>query len=105
MPRDERRPDRRGDTNWKAILGIAAGVLLVWFIIANAQQVEVTWWVVDTSTSLIVVILISALLGAGITYFFTRVRHRGNGRAGGRGADERNRGDERGYGDEREPGA
>jgi uncharacterized integral membrane protein len=40
--------------------------------------VEVTWWVFDTSTSLIVVILISALLGAGITYFFTRIRHRGH---------------------------
>ena len=76
MARDGRQPDRRGDTNWKAILGIAAGILLVWFIIANAQQVEVTWWVFDTSTSLIVVILISALLGAGVTYFFTRVRRR-----------------------------
>lgn len=78
MSRDGNPPDRSGDTNWKAILGIAAGILLVWFIIANAQQVEVTWWVFDTSTSLIVVILISALLGAGITYFFTRIRHRGN---------------------------
>jgi len=78
MSRDGNPPDRRGDTNWKAILGIVAGILLVWFIIANAQQVEVTWWVFDTSTSLIVVILISALLGAGITYFFTRIRHRGN---------------------------
>jgi hypothetical protein len=35
----------------------------------------VTWWVVSTSTSLVVVILVSALLGAGITYFLTRVRH------------------------------
>ena len=88
MPRDERPRDRRGDTNWKAILGIAAGVLLVWFIIANAQQVEVTWWVFDTSTSLIVVILISALLGAGVTYFFTRIRHRGHE---ARGDDRRRR--------------
>jgi len=87
MSADRRPPDRRGDTNWKAVLGIAAGVLLVWFIIANAQQVEVTWWVFDTSTSLIVVILISALLGAGITYFFTRVRRRDAGRR-----DDRSRG-------------
>jgi uncharacterized integral membrane protein len=71
------RPRRGGnDTNWRAILGVAGGVLLVWFIIVNSQQVQVTWWVVDTSTSLIVVILVSALLGAGLTYFFTRVRHR-----------------------------
>ena len=84
MSEDRRQPDRRGDTNWKAILGIAAGILLVWFIIANAQQVEVTWWVFDTSTSLIVVIVIAALFGAGITYFFTRVRHRDAGRRGDR---------------------
>lgn len=89
MSRDSRPPERRGETNWKAILGVAAGILLVWFIIANAQQVQVTWWVFDTSTSLIVVILISALLGAGVTYFFTRVRNRGNPRN-----DDRRRGDQ-----------
>ncbi|MBM3665300.1 MAG: LapA family protein [Actinobacteria bacterium] len=89
MSEDRRQPDRRGDTNWKAILGIAAGILLVWFIIANAQQVEVTWWVFDTSTSLIVVILISALLGAGITYFLTRVRHRDDRRRRDGSRDDR----------------
>jgi len=74
---DGRRPQRGGnDTNWRGILAVAGGVLLVWFIIVNSQQVQVTWWVVDTSTSLIVVILLSALLGAGITYFLTRVRRR-----------------------------
>jgi uncharacterized integral membrane protein len=76
MSRESRPPRQGGDSNWKAIAGVAAGIMLVWFIITNAQQVEVTWWVFDTSTSLIVVILISALLGAGVTYFFTRVRHR-----------------------------
>ncbi len=76
MPRESRAPRQGGDRNWKAIAGVVAGIMLVWFIITNAQQVEVTWWVFDTSTSLIVVILISALLGAGVTYFFTRVRHR-----------------------------
>lgn len=76
MSRDGGPPDHRGDGTWKAVLGIAAGILLVWFIIANSQQVEVTWWVVDTSTSLIVVILVSALLGAGLTYLITRFRGR-----------------------------
>ncbi len=66
----------RNGTNWKAIGAVVAVIMLVWFIAANSQQVQVTWWVFDTSTSLFVVILISALLGAGITYFLTRVRHR-----------------------------
>lgn len=57
------------------VIGILiAGLLLVWFIAANSQEVSVTWWVVSTQTSLIVVIILSAILGAGITYFFTRVR-------------------------------
>jgi uncharacterized integral membrane protein len=73
---DGTRPPRGGrESNWKPILAASAGVLLVWFVIANAQEVQVTWWVVSTSTSLIVVILVSALLGAGVTYFLTRVRH------------------------------
>lgn len=76
MSRESRPPRQGGDSNWKAIAGVAAGIMLIWFIITNAQQVEVTWWVFDTSTSLIVVILISALLGAGVTYFLTRVRNR-----------------------------
>lgn len=76
----------RNGTNWKAIAAVVAVVLLVWFIAANSQPVQVTWWVFDTSTSLFVVILISALLGAGITYFLTRVRHRTprDGDGGGR---------------------
>ncbi len=77
MERDRRPPRRRNDTNWKAILAVSGGVMLVWFIIANSRQVEVTWWVFTTSTSLIVVILVSALLGAGLTYLFTRVRPAG----------------------------
>ena len=89
MSRDSRPPDRRGDTNWKAIIGVAAGILLVWFIIANSQQVDVTWWVFDTPTSLIVVIIVSALLGAGVTYFFTRVRHRDDRHRDGQGNPRR----------------
>lgn len=91
---DGSRPRRSGSgtsTNWRGILAVAGGVLLVWFIIVNSQQVQVTWWVIDTSTSLIVVILISALLGAGLTYFFTRVRQ-GPSRGEGQAARDRERG-------------
>lgn len=75
----------RNGTNWKAIAAVVAVIMLVWFIAANSQQVQVTWWVFDTSTSLFVVILISALLGAGITYFLTRVRGRPPRDGDGRG--------------------
>ncbi len=76
MADDRPPPDRGNDINLKAILGVAAGILLVWFIIANSQPVEVTWWVLNTSTSLFVVILVSALLGAGVTYLLMRLRRR-----------------------------
>jgi uncharacterized integral membrane protein len=88
---DRARPPQGGKgSNWKPILAISAGILLLWFVIANAQEVQVTWWVVNTSTSLIVVILVSALLGAGVTYFLTRVRSHGSSR-GSRGSGDRPR--------------
>ncbi len=87
---DGTRPPRGGkDSSWRPILAVSAGILLLWFVIANAQEVQVTWWVISTSTSLIVVILVSALLGAGVTYFLTRVR-RGSSR-GSRGSGDRPR--------------
>jgi uncharacterized integral membrane protein len=87
---DRARPPKGGkDSNWRPILAVSAGILLLWFVIANAQEVQVTWWVISTSTSLIVVILVSALLGAGVTYFLTRVR-RGSSR-GSRGSGDRPR--------------
>ena len=87
---DGTRPPRGGkDSSWRPILAVSAGILLLWFVIANAQEVQVTWWVISTSTSLIVVILVSALLGAGVTYFLTRVR-RGPSR-GSRGSGDRPR--------------
>ena len=74
----QRRAPQQGQQPKSArpkVIGILiAGLLLVWFIAANSQEVSVTWWVVSTQTSLIVVIILSAILGAGITYFFTRVR-------------------------------
>ena len=74
---DQRSPSRDGGgTNPRMIAAIVAAVLFVWFIIANSQEVDVTWWVFDTQTSLIVVILLSALLGAGITFFVMHRRSR-----------------------------
>ncbi len=69
--RSYRIPPQR---NPKVIGGVIAIGLFIWFVLANLQQVEVTWWVFSTQASLVVVILLSALLGAGITFFFTRLR-------------------------------
>lgn len=98
---DGRKPTHGGrESNVKPIAAVVAGILLIWFIVANAQEVQVTWWVFDTSTSLIVVILVSALLGAGVTYFLTRVR-RGGGGSGSRSRDRAAGGRGDGAGEER----
>jgi uncharacterized integral membrane protein len=42
----------------------AAIVLVVWFALANRHEVTITWWLFDWETSLILVIVVSAALGA-----------------------------------------
>ncbi len=75
MNDDDGRSHRiQSQRNPKVIGGVIAIALFIWFVLANLQQVEVTWWVFSTQASLVVVILLSALLGAGITFFFTRPR-------------------------------
>jgi uncharacterized integral membrane protein len=55
-------PDRRRDTRM-VLMGIAA-VLLVWFALANLQEVEIHFWVFSAHISLVVVVVLSAVLGA-----------------------------------------
>jgi len=50
----------------------AAAVLLIWFVIGNSQKVRVHFWVTSAETSLIVVILVSAALGALIALLLGR---------------------------------
>jgi uncharacterized integral membrane protein len=59
----------RGPANREHLrLGLALGLggLVAVFAILNVDEVEVNWIVTTTSTPLIVVIVVSALLGAGI---------------------------------------
>ena len=58
------------------VLFAGAVVLLVWFVVANAQKVKVQFWVTSAQTSLIVVILVSAALGALIALLMARGRRR-----------------------------
>jgi uncharacterized integral membrane protein len=62
----------------------AALVLLLWFALANLQQVHIRFWVASTSAPLVVVVAVSAFLGAaaaGVGSWALRRR-----RGGGEGA-------------------
>jgi uncharacterized integral membrane protein len=76
----EHRKDRSRDFRLVA-MGVAA-VLLVWFALANLQDVEIHFWVYSARASLIVVILISGLLGAGVTLLAIRSRRRSGSGSG-----------------------
>jgi len=52
-----------------------AGVLLLWFVIANTQKVKVHFWVFSAETSLITVIVISAGLGALLALLLRKSKH------------------------------
>jgi uncharacterized integral membrane protein len=67
--------DRKRDTRL-VLLGVAA-VLLVWFALANLNSVQIHFWVYSTKhTPLVVVIIISGLLGAGVALLATRHRRK-----------------------------
>jgi len=51
---------------------LAAGILLGWFALANIRKVQIDFWVFHRQAPLIIVILISGLLGALITFLIMR---------------------------------
>ena len=64
-------------------VALALGGLVAVFAILNVDDVEVNWIVTTTSTPLIVVIVVSALLGAGIDRGLGMRSRRRKRRAGG----------------------
>ena len=55
------------------LIGIlVVGILLGWFALANIRRVQIDFWVFHRQAPLIVVILISGLLGALITFLIMR---------------------------------
>jgi uncharacterized integral membrane protein len=64
------------------LLGVAL-VLLIWFAVANLQDVRIRFWVSTTGAPLIVVIVISGVLGAAASSLWSWLRRRR--RAGGLG--------------------
>lgn len=59
-----------------------ATALLVWFALANLNNVRIEFWVFSREAPLILVIVISGLLGAVITALFMRRRYRNASRGG-----------------------
>jgi len=51
---------------------VVAVVLLAWFALANLRRVRIDFWVFSREAPLILVILISGLLGALITFLVMR---------------------------------
>lgn len=77
MADQSRTPAKRdGKRTTQFVLFALAVVLLVWFVVGNAHQVKVQFWVVSAQTSLIAVILVSAALGALIALLMARGRRR-----------------------------
>jgi uncharacterized integral membrane protein len=64
--------DRRRDLRL-VVTGVVA-VLLVWFALANLQDVKIHFWVYSTHASLITVIAIAVVLGAAAAVLLSRHR-------------------------------
>jgi uncharacterized integral membrane protein len=65
-----RSVDRKRQGRMVGIL--IAGILLGWFALANIRKVQIDFWVFHRQAPLIVVIVISGLLGALITFLLMR---------------------------------
>lgn len=64
MPDGQRKPDRDRPHDVQMVVMALAVFLLTWFVVTNTQKVHVQFWFFATNVSLIVVIVVSAILGA-----------------------------------------
>jgi uncharacterized integral membrane protein len=77
----QERPPKQRDLRSKTIAALAVAVLLIAFGLSNRNNVPIDWLVGTTDTPLIVVIVVSAFLGAILGGFAVRGRSK---RAGSR---------------------
>ena len=77
------QPPKQRDLTSKTIAALAVAVLLIAFGLSNRYDVPIDWLVGTTDTPLIVVIVVSAALGAILGGLAVRGRSK---RAGSRGA-------------------
>ena len=76
-------PPKKRDLTSKTIAAVAVAILLIAFGLSNRDDVPIDWLVGTTDTPLIVVIVVSAALGAILGGLAVRGRSK---RAGSRGA-------------------
>ena len=81
--RDPALPPKERDLKSKTIAALAVAILLIAFGLSNRNDVPIDWLVGTTDTPLIIVILVSAVLGAIIGGAAVRGRSK---RAGSRDA-------------------
>jgi uncharacterized integral membrane protein len=77
----EERPPKQRDYLSKTIAAVAVAILLIAFGLSNRDDVPIDWLVTTTKTPLIIVIVVSAALGAILGGLAVRGRSR---RAGSR---------------------
>jgi uncharacterized integral membrane protein len=82
-------PPKERDLKSKTIAALAVAVLLIAFGLSNRNDVPIDWLVGTTDTPLIVVILVSAVLGAIIGGAAVRGRSKRAGSRGGKRAASR----------------
>jgi uncharacterized integral membrane protein len=75
------RPSKGRDLTSKTVAAVAVAILLIAFGLSNRNKVPIDWLVGTTDTPLIVVIVVSAVLGA---LFGGLAVRRGSRRAGSR---------------------
>ena len=72
----DHEPSRRELRPARLVLFGVALVLLIWFAVANLQDVQIHFWVSTAGAPLIVVIVISGFLGAAASSLWSWLRRR-----------------------------
>jgi uncharacterized integral membrane protein len=73
---DEQPTARRRSRDVRVAVTGAVAVLLVWFAVANLQDVPIHFWVKSAAAPLIVVVAISGVLGASVAGLVGRATRR-----------------------------
>lgn len=68
----EGRKEVDSRSRFRLVAVLVVGILLGWFALANFRSVQIDFWVFHRQAPLILVIVISGLLGALITYLLMR---------------------------------
>ncbi len=82
QPSSEGPPRRHRGRDTRLVLTGILLALLIWFAVANFQEVRIQFWVTTAAAPLIVVIVISGVLGAAVSGLWSWRRRRRTAGAG-----------------------